>query len=125
LSNDDSYVQAVLDVVDQIPKGMVLSYGDIAELLGSGGPRQVGFVLSRYGSAVTWWRVTMASGEAPRRLQGEALAHWRAEGTPMTLTTGAVEGAQAGSRVDMTRARWDGPEGLNGSVGHADMGLGR
>ena len=96
------FAEAVLDIVDQIPAGKVLTYGDVAELLGAGGPRQVGSVLSRYGSSVTWWRVTRASGEAAEGLQDEALAHWRAEGTAM------VRGALAGRRVDMTQARWDG-----------------
>ena len=99
------FAEAVLDVVDQIPAGMVLAYGDIAEMLGQGGPRQVGSVMSRYGSSVTWWRVIRASGEAPEGLQDEALAHWREEGTAL------VRGALAGRRVDMRLARWD-AEGL-------------
>ncbi len=47
----DDYSARVLDVVDAIPAGQVMSYGDIAEYLGAGGPRQVGRVLSRYGGA--------------------------------------------------------------------------
>jgi len=100
------YAEAVLDLVDQIPPGRVLAYGDVAELLGRGGARQVGSVLSRYGSSVPWWRVIRASGEAPPGLLAEALASWRAEGTPL------VRGVLA-NRVDMARARWDG-EGLPG-----------
>lgn len=95
------FAEAVLGLVDQIPAGMVLAYGDVAELLGQGGPRRVGFVMSRYGSSVTWWRVIRASGEVPEALLDEALAHWRKEGTP--LVRGAL-----GRRVDMARARWDG-----------------
>jgi alkylated DNA nucleotide flippase Atl1 len=104
------FAEAVLDIVDQIPAGMVLAYGDVAELLGQGCPRQVGLALSRYGSSVTWWRVTRASGQAPRGLLDEALAHWRVEGTAL------VRGALAGRRVDMTRARWNGEPGLGGQV---------
>ena len=96
------FAEAVLGIVDQIPPGRVLAYGDIAELLGQGGPRQVGSVMSRYGSSVTWWRVIRASGEAPQGLQDEALAHWREEGTAL------VRGVIAGRRVDMRLARWDG-----------------
>lgn len=96
------FAEAVLSVVDQIPQGMVLAYGDVAELLGQGGPRQVGSVMSRYGSSVAWWRVVRASGDAPQRLQDDALAHWREEGTAL------VGGAVVGRRVDMTRARWAG-----------------
>jgi alkylated DNA nucleotide flippase Atl1 len=99
------FAEAVLDIVDQIPSGRVLAYGDVAELIGRGGPRQVGAVMSRYGSSVTWWRVILASGRAPQPLADEALAHWRSEGTAM------VGGALAGRRVDMRRARWDGEAG--------------
>jgi alkylated DNA nucleotide flippase Atl1 len=100
------FVEAVLGIVDQIPEGMVLAYGDVAEMLGEGGPRQIGAVMSRYGSSVTWWRVIRASGEAPEGLQDEALAHWCEEGTAL------VRGALAGRRVDMGLARWDG-DGLD------------
>ena len=96
------FAEAVLRIVDQIPEGMVLAYGDVAELIGQGGPRQVGAVMSRYGSAVTWWRVIRASGEVPEELADEALAHWREEGTAL------VRGALDGRRVDMRLARWDG-----------------
>ena len=104
------FAEAVLDLVDQIPAGMVLAYGDVAELLGQGGPRQVGFVMSRYGSSVTWWRVIRASGEVHEALLDEALTHWRTEGTP--LVRGAL-----GRRVDMELARWDGEGGLGGQTG--------
>jgi len=96
------FAEAVLSIVDQIPQGMVLAYGDVAEMLGEGGPRQVGSVMARYGSSVTWWRVIRANGEAPKGLGDEALAHWREEGTAL------VRGALAGCRVDMKLARWDG-----------------
>jgi alkylated DNA nucleotide flippase Atl1 len=99
------FAEAVLAIVDQIPEGMVLAYGDVAEMLGQGGPRQVGSVMSRYGSSVTWWRVIRSSGEVPEGLHEEALAHWREEGTAL------VRGALAGRRVDMRLARWNG-EGL-------------
>jgi alkylated DNA nucleotide flippase Atl1 len=96
------FAEAVLRIVDQIPEGMVLAYGDIAELVGRGGPRQVGAVMSRFGSSVTWWRVIRASGEAAEGLEDEALVHWREEGTAL------VRGALDGRRVDMRLARWDG-----------------
>ena len=96
------FAEAVLHVVDQIPEGMVLSYGDVAEMVGHGGPRQVGAVMSRYGSSVAWWRVIRANGEPADGLADEALAHWRSEGTAL------VRGALDGRRVDMGRARWDG-----------------
>ncbi|MFD0886905.1 MGMT family protein, partial [Streptosporangium algeriense] len=52
------YAERVLDLVERIPAGRVMSYGDIAEYLGEGGPRQVGRVMSTWGGGVPWWRVT-------------------------------------------------------------------
>lgn len=76
---DELLVERVLLAVDQVPPGGVVSYGDLAELVGTG-PRQVGAVMSRHGSAVTWWRVTNASGDLPAHLRDEAFAHWADEG---------------------------------------------
>ena len=62
----DDFASLVLDVVDSIPPGRVMAYGDIAEYLAAGpGPRQVGRVLAVYGGAVPWWRVTHSDGTPP------------------------------------------------------------
>lgn len=85
---DDEYVEAVLDVVDQIPPGRVLTYGDIAGVVGArlerGGPRQVGAALRVAGAAVPWWRVVNAAGDPPVHKRREALDVLRAEACPMT-----------------------------------------
>jgi alkylated DNA nucleotide flippase Atl1 len=93
----------VLEIVEQIPPGAVLTYGDVAELVGGRGARFVGNVMSRYGSDVPWWRVVRAGGWPPRGLEHRAREHYRAEGTPM------VRGTLDGLRVDLDRARWPGP----------------
>jgi alkylated DNA nucleotide flippase Atl1 len=90
---------AVLDVVELIPPGRVMTYGDIAEYVGRCGPRQVGNVMSRWGGAVSWWRVLKADGSPPPGHEAEALRHYRAERTPLR---------PSGTRVDLLRARWDG-----------------
>ncbi|MET1065542.1 MAG: MGMT family protein [Arthrobacter sp.] len=101
------YVEAVLDVVALIPAGTAVAYGDVAELLGSGGARQIGAVMSHHGSSVPWWRVLKASGGAPPGHEREALALYVLEGTPLLgryedyLRTG--EGRW---RVDLMAARW-------------------
>lgn len=101
------YVEAVLDVVALIPAGTALAYGDVAEILGSGGARQVGSVMSHHGSAVPWWRVLKASGDAPPGHERDALGRYLLEGTPLLgnyadyLRTG--EGRW---RVDLVAARW-------------------
>src|SRR5215467_292890 len=97
----DDYSARVLDVVDAIPPGQVMSYGDIAEYLGAGGPRQVGRVLASYGGGVTWWRVIHADGTPPPGHEAAALKHYLAEGTPLRSARPPV-------RVDMRRARWPG-----------------
>ncbi|KWW99317.1 cysteine methyltransferase [Carbonactinospora thermoautotrophica] len=93
------YVELVLDLVERIPAGKVLSYGDVAEYLGAGGPRQVGRVMAYYGGGVPWWRVVRADGSPPPGHEREALRRYRVEGTPLR---------PAGDRVDMRLARWDG-----------------
>jgi alkylated DNA nucleotide flippase Atl1 len=101
----DDYSARVLDVVDAIPAGQVMSYGDVAEYLGEGGPRQVGRVMARYGGGAPWWRVIHADGTPAPGHDSRALEHYLAEGTPLRSARPPV-------RVDMRRARWPG-RGLN------------
>jgi len=90
----EAYVEAVLRTVEQIPPGSVASYGDIAEAVGAGGPRQVGRVMALHGGAVPWWRVVRADGSPARCHEQQALDLLRAEGTPLR-----------GPRVVMSEAR--------------------
>lgn len=77
------FVEAVLEVVAQIPEGRVMTYGDVAWALGSRAPRMVGKVMAHYGHTVPWWRVVPASGHPPKCHSGEALQHYLDEGTPL------------------------------------------
>ena len=98
----DDFASQVLDVVDSIPPGRVMSYGDIAEYLAAGpGPRQVGRVMAVYGAAVAWWRVIHSDGTPAPGHDSVALRHYLAEGTPLRSARPPV-------RVDMRRARWPG-----------------
>jgi alkylated DNA nucleotide flippase Atl1 len=101
---DEAYVEAVLAAVEEIPPGRVMAYGQVAEFVGQGGPRQVGAVMSRYGSAVPWWRVVTAAGRLPPGSELRALEELRAEGTPLRGTGRDIH-------VDMKRAVWDGLAG--------------
>lgn len=92
------FAERVLDVVAAIPRGRVLAYGDVARLLGDGGPRQVGTVMARFGGGVPWWRVVRADGRPVASLETEALARLRRERVPLV---------RDGTRVDMARARWE------------------
>ncbi len=76
---DEELVERVLRAVEQVPPGRVVSYGDLAGLVGVG-PRLVGRIMSLYGSNVTWWRVTSSYGDLPGHLHDEVRAHWAEEG---------------------------------------------
>jgi len=82
-----------------------MSYGDIADFLGQGGPRQVGRVMALWGGGVPWWRVVHADGRLLRGHEREAMQHYRREGTPLRS---GVDGAPR--RLDMSLARWPGEE---------------
>jgi alkylated DNA nucleotide flippase Atl1 len=104
---DDDYLEAVLDLVDLIPPGRVMTYGTIAEVVADrfeaagerprGGPRQVGQVLARAGGGVPWWRVVNASGRPPAFKDDRALDALRAESTPLSAD---------GTRVALRAALW-------------------
>jgi alkylated DNA nucleotide flippase Atl1 len=93
-TDQESYVEAVLQVVEAIPPGRVASYGDIAEAVGRGGPRQVGHVMALHGAAVPWWRVVRADGSPARGHERRALQLLAAEGAPLR-----------GARVVLAEAR--------------------
>lgn len=94
------YAAEVLAIVVQIPAGKVLTYGDIAELIGRGSGRAVGAAMSRYGYEVAWQRVVLASGYPNPAGPAEALRLLKEEGTQL---------APGGERVDLRTARWGGP----------------
>ncbi|MCY7364280.1 MAG: MGMT family protein [Frankiaceae bacterium] len=100
------YARQVLDVVDRIPPGKVMTYGDVAELMGRGSPRTVGAVMSDHGREVPWQRVVQASGRPAAPYLQEALQLLAAEGCPVR-----------GERVDLPSARWDGRSAV---VVHSD-----
>ena len=97
---DSAFVANVLDIVDTIPPGRVMTYGDVAAVLGSRAARAVGQVMSNYGSDVPWWRVIRAGGHPPVEHEELALPYYLAEGTPLVTTSAAAY------RIDYASARW-------------------
>ena len=91
------FARLVLDAVERIPPGKVMSYGDVAEYVGAGSGRAVGTVMSRHGAEVPWHRVLHADGTCATHKSDHQLDLLRAEGVPIS-----------GDRVDMRLARWDG-----------------
>ena len=92
---DDRFTEDVLEIVESIPVGRVLTYGAIADRLQRGGPRGVGGVMAREGHGVPWWRVVRADGSLPSHLIIEAQTQWQEERTPVKR-----------GRVDIAEALW-------------------
>lgn len=84
----------VLELVDTVPPGRVVSYGDVAGPAGTG-PRQVGRIMADYGHLTQWWRVVRADGTSA--VAERAARHWDDEGI-----------RHRGGRVDMRACRWEG-----------------
>lgn len=104
------FVDQVMEMVEAIPPGRVMTYGDIAIVLTaraeraglaeSYGPRMVGFVMSRFGGALPWWRVIRSTGHPPRCHQERAWPHYQEEQTPLI-------GSADSYRIDLRRARYE------------------
>jgi methylated-DNA-protein-cysteine methyltransferase related protein len=94
---DDSLALRILACVEAIPPGHVMSYGDVAEYVGTRSARIVGRVLALDGGTVPWHRVLHSDGTCVERLYPEQRQRLIAEGVRFT-----------GHRVDLARYRWDG-----------------
>ena len=92
---DDAYLEEVLRLVEAVPPGSVTTYGDLAEMVGQGGPRQVGTALARHGGGVPWWRVIRADGRPADGLAEQALRRLADEGVPVR-----------DGRVRLSSVRW-------------------
>ena len=92
------FFQAVYEIVAQVPRGRVVSYGQIARLLGSPrAARQVGWAMRQCPDELPWHRVVMSDGS----IAGGGWADLRRalledEGVPF-LPDG---------RVDMAKCHW-------------------
>lgn len=64
-ANDKRYRELVFELVRQIPRGKVMTYGQIAGVLGEGyTPRTVGYVMHTAGDdGVPWQRVINSQGK--------------------------------------------------------------
>jgi methylated-DNA-protein-cysteine methyltransferase-like protein len=101
------YTEAVLDVVERIPAGRVMSYGAIAEYLGPvfgrGSARRVGTIMAQHGGSVPWHRVVAVNGRTPPGHEATARQRLAAEGVTFR-----------GDRVDMAAHAWFPEPGLIG-----------
>jgi methylated-DNA-protein-cysteine methyltransferase-like protein len=71
---DNDYRERVFRIVRSIPRGRVMTYGQIAEMLGEGyTPRTIGFVMHSSNDKTPWHRVINAQGGCSTR--GIVLPH--------------------------------------------------
>jgi methylated-DNA-protein-cysteine methyltransferase-like protein len=81
VTNDPLYGERVFTIVREIPAGRVMTYGQIASILGEGyTPRTVGYVMHAAPDDVPWQRVINSQGKCstgrltiPINLQQEML----------------------------------------------------
>ncbi len=67
-NTDNGYRERVFRIVRSIPRGRVMTYGQIAEILGEGyTPRTVGFVMHSSNDKTPWHRVVNAQGGCSTR----------------------------------------------------------
>jgi methylated-DNA-protein-cysteine methyltransferase-like protein len=106
---DKNYRERVFEIVRQIPSGRVMTYGQIAEILGDNyTPRTVGFVMNSAEKDLPWQRVINAQGACstghiilPVNLQQQMLE-----------SEGVVFNEKG--RCDLKKYRWQ-PEEAQGS----------
>ncbi len=90
-----NFADAVAAVVEAIPSGEVLTYGEVAAEAGfPGGARAVGSTLAGSGGTLPWWRVVTASGRLVPGHEDEHARRLRAEGVRLN---------RPGTRVAMAR----------------------
>jgi len=96
-----TFFEQVYAIVEQIPEGKVLAYGQIAQMLHRPkAAREVGWAMRYCPEHLPWQRVVMADGRITGGMYAdERKARLMAEGTPFLLD----------GRVDMKQAtaEWD------------------
>jgi methylated-DNA-protein-cysteine methyltransferase related protein len=95
--DSEGLAQRILQCIESIPPGRVMSYGDVAEFVGSRSARIVGRVLALDGGTVPWHRVIRSNGTLAEHLYSEQRQRLLAEGVRFD-----------GDRVRLAEHRWNG-----------------
>ena len=99
--NEPGYSERVFEIVRRIPAGRVMTYGQLAEILGEGyTARTVGFVMNKADESVPWHRVINAQGACST---GRVLLPMNKQ--QRLLEAEGVE-FNARERCDLGRYRW-------------------
>jgi alkylated DNA nucleotide flippase Atl1 len=92
-----SATQRILALVARIPSGRVMTYGDIADVLGLGSPRQVGRALAGADLDIPWHRVVRSDGTMAEHVRDRQRQLLIGEGVDII-----------GERVDLGAHQWFG-----------------
>ena len=94
------FAARVRAVVRALPRGDVVTYGEVAALAGKpGAARGVGAVLAGSGDeGLPWWRVVNASGRLVPGHEREHAKRLRAEGVDVDVAAGRVRFSRGGRR---------------------------
>jgi len=95
--DSDALARRILECIESIPAGRVMTYGDVAEYVGASSARIVGRVLALDDGSVPWHRVLRANGTLAEHLYTEQRQRLLAEGVRFR-----------GDKVDLAGHRWDG-----------------
>ncbi|QIS15146.1 MGMT family protein [Nocardia arthritidis] len=83
MATTDAEVERVRELVASIPRGRVVTYGDIAAAAGLSTPRTVGWIMRTDSADLPWHRVLGASGKPARHLAERQLRRLAEEGVPI------------------------------------------
>ena len=115
-ANDSGYNERVFEIVRRIPAGHVMTYGQLAEILGEGyTARTVGFVMHAADDTVPWHRVINAQGACST---GRVLLPVNKQ--QRMLEAEGIE-FDARDRCDLGRYRWTPEEARDGGDEADDM----
>ncbi len=95
----------IYEVVSQVPLGRVASYGQIAQIVGTGcDARMVGYAMHSLpaGSGVPWQRIVNREGRVSQPGQGGELQRMRLEAEGVVF--------DERNRIDLRRFGWEGPD---------------
>ena len=97
----DSFFERVYQVVARVPRGRVVTYGQIARHLGApGAARTVGWALRQCPAYLPWHRVVNARGEISRRGDRE----WESIQRQLLEAEGVA--FDDADRIDLAIYRW-------------------
>ena len=80
MAESNGIAERILECIEQIPPGKVMTYGDVAEFVGTRSARTVGRVLAQDGGTVPWHRVLRSDGSLAEHLYTEQRQRLLSEG---------------------------------------------